>query len=132
VKPALTVAAFLILGVSASCGATDQTGTGQATTSRAAASVRFTGLRPAVTVRGAHFAPSEDVRVTLRAGAAKRTRTAHTTEAGNFTLDLGAIRKADRCSGAVAVFAVGESGARATFRLPPMDCPISATAGHSS
>jgi hypothetical protein len=126
-KAAFTVAVFLVLGVSASCGAT----TPKSATSQSAATVRFSGLRPIVTVRGAHFAPFENVRVTVRVGAAKRARNAHTSAAGTFTVDLGTISKADRCSGAVAVFASGETGDRASYRLPPMGCPTSTADGQS-
>ena len=88
--------------------------------------VRFIDLIP-VKVRGAHFVPREDVRVTLRAGEAKRVRTAHTSAHGGFTVDFGTLRKRDRCSGSVAIVAVGDSGDRASYRLPPMACPTAET-----
>ena len=130
-KAALVLATFLVVGVSTACGAatTESAPSQSATTVTPAATVRFSGLRPIVTVRGAHFAPLEDVRVTLRAGTAKRVRIARTSAAGTFAVSLGTIRKADRCSGAVAVVASGESGARASYRLPQMACPTAATAG---
>jgi hypothetical protein len=94
------------------------------------ATVRFIDLIP-VKVRGAHFIPREDVRVTLRAGDAKRLRTAPTSASGAFTVDFGTLRKKDRCSGSVAVVAVGDRGDRAAYRLPPMACPTAAAAERS-
>jgi hypothetical protein len=83
--------------------------------------VRFTGLLP-VHVSGAHFPAGEEVRVTLRAGTDKRVKDAHVSAAGTFIVGFGTLRKSDRCSGFVAVSAVGSSGARASYRLPLMAC----------
>jgi hypothetical protein len=119
-KQITALAAALTLALTAAAGA----GTGGPPT------VRFVDLIP-VKVQGAHFAPREDVRVTLRAGDAKRLRTTRTSAAGGFTVDFGTLRRKDRCSGSVAVVAVGDSGDRASYRLPPMACPTAAAAERS-
>jgi hypothetical protein len=92
------------------------------------ASVRFLDLVP-VTVRGAHFAPSEQVRVTVWAGTSKHVRTVQASAAGGFTVGFGTLARADRCSGTVAISAVGVRGDRAAFKLPPMMCPVASPGG---
>ena len=89
-------------------------------------SVRIFDLVP-VKVRGAHFVPGERVRLTLRAGAATRVRTATASGRGSFAVGFGMLREQDRCSGSVAVSAVGARGDRASYRLPGMACPAMAS-----
>jgi hypothetical protein len=93
-------------------------------------SVRFFTLIP-VKVRGAHFAPGKRVRLTLHAGAATRVRTAVASERGSFAVSFGRLAERDRCSGSVAVTAVGAGGDRASYRLPPMACPTEATGANN-
>jgi hypothetical protein len=93
-------------------------------------SVRFFNLIP-VKVRGAHFVPGERVRLTLRAGAATRVRTAVASTRGSFAVSFGRLAEKDRCSGSVAVTAVGARGDRASYRLPQMACPAMATDANS-
>ena len=88
--------------------------------------LRFLDLTPA-TVRGTHFVPREQVKVTLRAGTDTRTRTVRATAAGAFVVDFGRLREQDRCSGSVAVTAVGTRGDRAAYKLPGMACPTMAS-----
>jgi hypothetical protein len=93
-------------------------------------SLRFFGLDP-VKVRGSHFVPGEQVRLTLRAGAAMRVRSATASARGSFAVTFGRLREKDRCSGSVAVTAVGARGNRASYRLPAMACPTKATSANS-
>ena len=76
--------------------------------SAATPALRFLNLTPA-TVRGTHFVPREQVKVTLRAGTDTRMRTVRATAAGAFIVDFGRLREQDRCSGSVAVTAVGRA-----------------------
>jgi len=94
--------------------------------SAATPALRFLALTPA-TVRGTHFVPREQVKLTLRAGTDMRTRTVRTTAAGAFIVDFGRLREQDRCSGSVAVTAVGARGDRAAYKLPGMACPAMAS-----
>src|SRR3954454_806784 len=87
----------------------------------ASPTIRLAGLVPA-RAQGANFTAGEDVRVTLRAGAAKLVRTAQASSAGSFTVGFGVLRKSDRCSGTVMVTAVSPGGERASYRLPPLGC----------
>ena len=84
--------------------------------------VRFTGLIP-VTVRGSHFIPYERVRVNLSAGEDERTRVTRTGALGRFVVGFGTLAPEDRCSGNIALLAVGARGDRASFRLPTLNCP---------
>jgi hypothetical protein len=116
------VAAALVAALVLAPGATSGPG--------ANPSVRFFNLIP-VKVRGAHFVPGERVRLTLRAGAATRVRTAVASERGSFAVSFGRLAEKDRCSGSVAVTAVGAKGNRAAYRLPGMACPATATGVNS-
>ena len=124
-----TLAAILALATAASAGA------GAATKP----TVRLVDLSP-VKVRGAHFVPREQVRVTWRAGGAKRVRTTHTSAAGGFTVDFGMLREKDRCGvvmpahggrraaataprAKLAAAGVHDSGARARTRLRTSEGP---------
>jgi hypothetical protein len=89
-------------------------------------SLRFLDLAP-VKVRGTSFAPREQVKLTLRAGTDKRTRTVRATAVGAFVADFGRLREQDRCSGLVAVTAVGTRSDRAFYKLPSMACPAMAS-----
>src|SRR5262245_37288702 len=89
-------------------------------------SLRFLDLTPA-TVRGTGFVPGEQVKLTLRAGTDKRTRTARASAGGAFVVDFGRLREQDRCSGFLAVTAVGARGDHATYKLPAMACPAMAS-----
>jgi hypothetical protein len=92
----------------------------------AAPSLRFLDLTPAK-VRGTSFMPREKVKLTLRAGTDRRTRTVRATAAGSFTADFGRLRERDRCSGLLAVTAVGARGDRASYKLPSTACPVMAS-----
>jgi hypothetical protein len=92
----------------------------------AAPSLRFLDLTPAK-VRGTSFVPREQVKLTLRAGTDIRTRTVRATGAGAFIVDFGRLREQDRCSGSIAVTAVGARGDRAAYKLPGMACPTMAS-----
>jgi hypothetical protein len=109
----LAAAAALALAATGSAGA-------------ATPSLRFLDLTP-VKVRGTSFVPRERVKLTLRAGADKRTRTVRTTAAGTFVADFGRLRERDRCSGLLAVTAVGGRGDHAFYKLPAMACPAMAS-----
>ena len=85
-------------------------------------SVRFTSLTP-VAVRGAQFVPGERVQVTVFAGKAKLVRSPLASAKGGFTVILGSLATKDRCSGSIAIIAVGKRGDRATYKLPQMACP---------
>jgi hypothetical protein len=115
-------AAALVAGLALAPGATSAPG--------ANPSVRFFNLIP-VKVRGAHFVPGERVRLTLRAGAATRVRTAVASTRGSFAVSFGRLAEKDRCSGSVAVTAVGARGDRVSYRLPQMACPAMATDANS-
>jgi hypothetical protein len=98
-------------------------GAGAATSS--VPTIRFFDLIP-VKVRGAHFVAGERVKVTLKAGATTRVRTVRTAAKGGFVVGFGTISEKDRCSGSVAVAAVGAHGDRAFYKLPAMLCPAMA------
>jgi hypothetical protein len=89
-------------------------------------SVRFLGLIPAK-VHGAHFVAGEQVKVTLKAGATMRVRTVRAAATGGFTVSFGMLAEKDRCSGSVAVTAIGARGDRAYYKLPSMVCPAMAS-----
>jgi hypothetical protein len=84
--------------------------------------LRFLDLIP-VKVHGSHFVPGERVRLTLRAGAATRVRAARAAAGGGFTVAFGTLAERDRCSGLIAVTAVGARGDRASYKLPATACP---------
>ena len=63
------------------------------------------------------------MKVTLRAGTAVRVRTVHASTRGGFAVGFGTLREQDRCSGSVAVAAVGMQGNHASYKLPSMACP---------
>jgi hypothetical protein len=86
-------------------------------------SVRFVDLTPAK-VHGTHFGARERVRVTLRAGSTKRVRTTRASARGAFAVNFGTLPEQDRCSGSVAVAALGLRGHRALYKLPSMACPV--------
>ena len=94
-------------------------------------SIRFVGLTP-VEVTGAHFAAGERVRVTLRAGTEVRVRTVRASESGLLAVAFGTLRDRDRCSGSLAITALGARGDRAARTLPRMQCVAGMTAlpGH--
>ncbi len=91
------------------------------------ATLRFFDMSPTVKVRGAHFIAGESVRVTLRAGTAKRVRLTRTSATGGFTVDFGSLREKDRCGVSMTLVALGGQGDRASYRLPPRECPTAAT-----
>ena len=96
------------------------------TATAATPSLRFLDLRP-VEVRGIGFVPREQVKLTLHAGTDRRTRTVRANARGSFVADFGRLREQDRCSGLVAVSAVGTRGDRASYKLPSMACPTMAS-----
>jgi hypothetical protein len=49
------------------------------------------------------------------------------TAAGSFIADFGRLRERDRCSGLLAVTAVGARGDRASYKLPSTACPVMAS-----
>jgi hypothetical protein len=87
-------------------------------------SVQIMKLSP-LQLRGAHFFPAEKVHVTATAGNAKLVRTVRTSADGGFTVTMGSIAATDRCSGIVAVAALGVRGDTATLHLPRPMCPVS-------
>jgi hypothetical protein len=86
--------------------------------SRAKPTLKFSGGVP-LTLRGAHFRPSEKVRLTVKSEF-KRTRLAAANGSGAFVVQFQDAY--DRCSGLLAT-AVGERGSRAMLKLPPLGCP---------
>ena len=91
-------------------------------TSGSRAVLRLTDAQP-VELSGRRFHAGERVRVTVVAGATRRSRLVRATRGGTFATTFSEL-SADRCSGLSAV-AVGGRGSRATFKLVPLGCPPS-------
>jgi hypothetical protein len=85
-------------------------------------SLAMAALRPP-TVRGAHFARLERVRVGFSAGGNVATRTVRTTRSGNFVAPAPAGFAYSPCGSPLVVTAVGATGDRATLRLRQRECP---------
>lgn len=90
---------------------------GSAEAKKVPASLRIVSQSP-VSVRGAHFVPSERVRVTAVASGTLR-RTVVANRFGTFTATFD--KAVDRCSG-LFVRAAGSRGTLAVAKLPQMMC----------
>jgi hypothetical protein len=75
-----------------------------------------------VTLRGLGFQPLERVRLTVRLGEVRAKRAVRATRAGRFTTRFPALRYG-RCSGELAVTAVGRLGSHVSWELVPLECP---------
>jgi hypothetical protein len=91
-----------------------------AATPRAKPSLRVVDTSP-LAVRGAAFHVRERVRVQV-SGSATALRIVRASAVGTFTATFPAVF-VDRCSDSLAVVAVGTSGARASVKLVPIECP---------
>jgi len=74
------------------------------------------------TVRGAHFAPRETVRVTILGPAPRTQRRIRTSATGTFTVQLPTY---DPCNMSLTVLAAGARGDAAQLKLPQRACPPS-------
>jgi hypothetical protein len=101
-------AASLVLAASAAGGSD----------TRAKPTLKLTRGMP-LTLRGAHFAPKERVRVTV-SSELKRTKLVRASGSGGFGVTFQDAY--DRCDGLFAL-ATGARGSRATLKLPPLGCP---------
>ena len=72
------------------------------------------------TVRGAHFAPREVVRVTFLGPAPRTQRRVRTTATGTFTVALPSF---DPCTESLTILAAGVRGDDARLKLPQRACP---------
>ena len=82
----------------------------------------LTAAQPA-TVRGAHFAGLERVRVGFSSGGATATRTVRTTASGTFVASAPAAFAYSPCGAPLVVVAAGARGDRATLKVPQRECP---------
>jgi hypothetical protein len=74
------------------------------------------------TVRGAHFAPRETVRVTFLGPAPRTQRRIRTSATGTFTVQLPSF---DPCTESLTILAAGARGDDARLKLPQRACPPS-------
>jgi hypothetical protein len=74
------------------------------------------------TVRGAHFAPREVVRVTIVGPAPRTQRRIRTSATGTFTVALPSY---DPCLESLSIFVAGARGDTAELKLPQRACPPS-------
>jgi hypothetical protein len=109
VRLALVLLAVLAVAAPAAAAATKPT-------------LRLSSEQP-VTVRGAHFARLERVRVSFSAGGAAATRTVRTTESGALVATAPADFAYSPCGAPLVVIAVGARGDRATLRIAQRECP---------
>jgi len=79
-------------------------------------------VRPA-TVRGAHFASSEQVRLRFSAGGDASTAIARTSGAGTFVATAPPSFGYSPCGAPLVVRAIGAGGDHATLRVPQRECP---------
>jgi hypothetical protein len=75
----------------------------------------------ALTLRGAHFATRERVRVTVTTDR-RLTKRVTASGSGAFVVRFDLVY--DRCSGLFAL-ATGTEGSRATLKMPQLGCPPS-------
>jgi hypothetical protein len=87
--------------------------------SRSRATLKLSKGMP-LTLRGAHFLPSERVRVTV-SGELRRTKHVAANGSGVFLVSFQTAY--DRCSGLLAL-AVGARGSRAMLKMPQLGCPL--------
>ena len=73
-------------------------------------------------VTGSDFGARERVRVTLLVADARRVASVVADRSGRFAVSFPRVF-VDRCSGSLAVFAVGSRGSRAALKLPQRACP---------
>jgi hypothetical protein len=71
-------------------------------------------------VRGAHFKPREQVRVTIFGPAPLTQRRIRTSANGTFTVEVPAY---DPCLGSLVIRAAGVRGDSAQLKLPQRACP---------
>jgi hypothetical protein len=74
-------------------------------------------------LHGAHFKAGEKVGIRLRVGRAQILRTVRVSGNGEFTVVLGSITPADRCSARASLVVSGALGERTTVKLPQTGCP---------
>jgi hypothetical protein len=86
--------------------------------SRDKATLKLTKGVP-LTLRGAHFAPKERVRVTV-SSKLKRAKVVRASVGGGFVVSFQDAY--DRCTGLFAL-AAGATGSRATLKMPQLGCP---------
>ena len=84
--------------------------------------IALSTLKP-LTVRGAHFARVERVRVSFSAGGDAATRAVRTTGSGTFVAPAPEGFAYSPCGSPLVVVAVGSTGDRATLRLRQRECP---------
>jgi len=80
-------------------------------------------VRPAVVVRGAHFAHRERVRVSFRAGGDPASRVVRTSATGGFLASAPSEFAYSPCGAPLAVDAAGAKGDHAVLRVPQRECP---------
>ena len=84
-------------------------------------SVDLVRERP-LTIRGAAFHPGEHVRLTIRVGEKRTTRTVVATRRGAFLAAVPAAGPYDPCLETLRVTALGAAGSRASEKLPQRAC----------
>jgi hypothetical protein len=83
--------------------------------------------RDPLVLAGRRFEPRERVRLTVVSGGERHALKVRATPDGKFVARFAAVRL-DRCSGSLAVSAVGSAGSRAGFRLERLHCAGAAVA----
>lgn len=87
-----------------------------------AASLRLADTAPLV-LRGAGFKPREQVRIVVKAGADRRSRTVSANSAGRFLVRFRALGH-HPCDGGLVATATGSFGSHARLKLLPQPlCP---------
>jgi len=117
--PRLALVVSLLLGVSSA--ATLAAVANDARAALATPEIRISRLEPLI-VKGAHFKPSERVRVSGFVNQTKVAITVRSNVAGTFTIDLGNDVHLEGCSAGAFVKAVGSRGSVATLGIPPRAC----------
>ena len=88
------------------------------------ASLRLVAQAP-LTLHGARFHVKEPVRVVVRMGGTKVTRTVRTSAAGGFTVVIATAASYDPCNADLVATATGGRGDSAVLKLPQRACPPS-------
>ena len=93
-----------------------------AATTSSPATIRPLSLDPVV-VAGRSFQPQERVKVTVATADGRWVRRVVATVRGAFTVRFPDVTMDVHCGFSGSISAVGSSGSRAAWKVPPMECP---------
>ena len=108
---------FITLAVAALIGA------GTAVAQGTARATLHVTVSDGIHVRGTHFRPRERIRLSVTYADATKTRVVRATATGAFASTVPEWVPYDPCVGSLVATAVGNSGDRASIKLPQRACP---------